>query len=140
MNKDLYIYLAGSLSYLKRQDKFDIATEWRDEIDRWAIDNGVKTFNPAITFSKEINHGYSDSLIVRQNEFFLNKTTIMIVQLDYIDWSPGTVFEMATYKHMNKPVIAFGSETIWSPHIKECISQHCDNIEDVIEVLTNMFL
>ena len=140
MSKDIYLYLAGSLTYLFRQNKFNIATEWRDKVDRWAKDNKIKTFNPAKNFSNEINHGYSNSLIVEQNEFFLKNTSIMIVQLDYIDHSPGTIFEMATYRHMNKPVIAFGDKKHWSPHINECISQYCHDIDDVIEVITNMFM
>ena len=89
---------------------------------------------------REINHGYSGKLIVDQNDFFLNKTTIMILQLEYLDYSPGSIYEITTFKHMKKPIIAFGESEHWSPHINTAISEYCKDIEDVIELLNNMFL
>ena len=140
MDKDLYIYLCGSLTYFKKIGKLDIALEWREEIDMWAKDNGIRTFNPAKNFEKEICHGYSGKLIVDQNDFFLHKSTIMIVQLEYLDYSPGSIYEITTFKHMKKPIIAFGESEHWSPHINTAISEYCKDIEDVIELLNNMFL
>jgi len=140
MNKDLYIYTCGSLTYLKKIGKLDIALKWRKKIDKWAEENNIRVFNPAKNFEKEVNHGYSGKLIVDQNDFFLNKTTIMIVQLEYLDYSPGSIYEIATFKHMKKPIIAFGESKHWSPHINTSISEYCKNIEDVIELLNNMFL
>jgi len=140
MNKDIYLYLAGSLTYLYNNNKFDLATEWRNKISEWAEDNNIKIFNPAKNFLNEKSCGYSGKLAVDQNNFFLDKTTIMIVSLEYLDYSPGTIYEMVSYKKMGKPVIVFGEKEHWSPHINSCVSQNCKNIEDVIEVLTNMFL
>lgn len=140
MNKDLYIYAAGSLTYLNKIGKFQEALKWREKLDNWALDNHVKVFNPAKNFQNEICHGYSHKLIVDQNDFFLNKSTIMVVQLDYLDFSPGTIYEMAMFRAMKKPIIAFGENEHWSPHTNSCISQYCKNIEEVIEVLNNMFL
>ena len=108
MNKDIYLYLAGSLTYLLTHNMFYKATRWRNDLDTWALDNGIKTFNPAKVYSVEKNHNYSDKMIVDQNNFFLNKTTIMVVQLEYLDQSPGTIYELISYKTMGKPVIAFG--------------------------------
>ena len=140
MNKDIYLYLAGSLTYLLTHNMFYKATRWRNDLDTWALDNGIKTFNPAKVYSVEKNHNYSDKMIVDQNNFFLNKTTIMVVQLEYLDQSPGTIYELALYKAMGKPIIAFGKEKHWSPHVNYCISHHCETEEEVIELLTNMFL
>jgi len=140
MNTDLYIYEGGSLTYLNRIGKIDEALEWRQKIDNWAEDNNVKTFNPAKNFIREITYGYSGKLIVDQNDFFLNKATLMIVQLEYIDFSPGTMYEMITFKNMGKPIIAFGKEKHWSPHLDSCISQYCYSIDETIEIINNMFL
>lgn len=137
---NLYIYTAGTLSYLNKIKQLYMALNWREELEQWASDNNVKIFNPATTFLKEKNHHYSDKIIVQQNDFFLNACNLMVVQLDFIDYSPGTQYEMTTFKHMQKPVIAFGKEKHWSPHINSCISHQCDNIEDVIELINNMFL
>jgi len=137
---DIYIYSAGSLTYLKKIGKLQKAFEWREKLEDWAKDNDAKIFNPATTFKKEVNLGYSEKIIVQQNEFFLQKSTIMVVQLDYLDYSPGTIYEMVLFKSMNKPIIAFGENKHWSPHMNYCISQHCNTIEDTIELLNNMFL
>jgi nucleoside 2-deoxyribosyltransferase len=141
MNSDIYIYTAGSLTYMKKIGEYEKALEWRDKLQSWSSDNGVKMFNPAQTFLRENAHNYSYNLIVHQNEFFLKASTIMVVQLDYIDYSPGTIFELAVFRQMGKPVIAFGgTQPHWSPHINSCISQYCKDIDDVIDVLSNMFL
>jgi len=144
MNK-LYIYESGSLTYLKKNNLFYLATEWRDKLDKWAKDNGVYTFNPAKTFEIEMAHNFSGETVVRQNDLYLKKSNIMVVQMDYIDYSPGTIYELVTYKqsYPYKPVIAFSvvKENLYhkSPHIESCITEHCESIEDVINLLCVMF-
>jgi len=136
----MYLYLGGALTIYKNRNEFYKANNWRKEIDKWAEDlDNVKTFNPAKDFLEEINHTYSDKLIVDQNEYYLNKCNIMICNLDEIDFSPGTIYELVRFKDMNKPVIAFGNKH-WSPHINSCISHHCTGGTDkIIELLCNMF-
>ena len=140
MNKYIYLYLEVSLTYLFKYNMFYKATRWREDLDNWASDNNIRTFNPAKVYSVERNHKYSDKMIVEQNNFFLKQTTIMVVQLEYLDQSPETIYELALYKAMGKPIIAFGKEKHWSPHVNYCISHHCETEEEVIELLTNMFL
>jgi hypothetical protein len=140
----LYIYEAGSLTYLYDNDIFKCATEWRDKLDTWAKDNGVYTFNPAKTFLKEKNHTYSGQMAVRQNDLYLDKTNIMVMQMDYLDYSPGTIYEIVSYKRLYpwKPVISFSLISDLhhkNPHIESCISEHCRGIDSVIELLSNMF-
>jgi nucleoside 2-deoxyribosyltransferase len=111
---------------------------WRKQLDDWCKYNNIKTFNPYLNFVVEKNHTYSDKLIVDQNEYYLNKADIMVCNLDDILESPGTQYELVRFKDMKKPVIAFGSPT-WSPHINSCISQHCETLDDVIELICNEF-
>jgi nucleoside 2-deoxyribosyltransferase len=140
MDKKLYIYEAGCLTKLYKENKFDIATKWRKELDIWAKIHGCKTFNPALTYQIPDNHKYSGMMAVKQNDFYLDATNIMIVQLDYLDCSPGTQYELTGYKLMGKPVIAFGDNPLsWSPHVMSCITEVCKDIDDVIKLLENMF-
>ena len=136
----MYLYEAGALTIHKNRNEFYKANDWRKEIDKWAEDlDNVNTFNPAIDFISKKNHTYSDKLIVDQNEYYLNKCDIMICNLDEIDFSPGTQYELVRFKDMNKPVITFGNKH-WSPHINSCISYHCTGgTDEVIELLGNMF-
>lgn len=140
---NIYIYEAGTLTYLHKHNMFDKAINWRNTLDSWCKDVDIKTFNPSITFLKERNRAYDGLMAVRQNDLFLNLTNMMVVQMDYLDFSPGTQYELTTYKQLYpwKPIIAFGEEPRhWSPHISSCIQEYCKDINEVIELISNMFI
>jgi nucleoside 2-deoxyribosyltransferase len=138
----MYIYEIGALTHYKKTNQMEKATEWRDTLDKWAKNNNIKTFNPAITFLKEIDHDYDPEMCVAQNDFYINKCDIAVVNIEDIDYSPGSIYELVRFKELRKPVIAFGCKGIsghWSPHIQSCVSQWCCTIDEVIELLCNMF-
>lgn len=134
----MYIYMAGALTYYHNNNEIEKGLTWRNKLDEWARDNGIKTFNPALTFMIEQNHSYSPSMCVAQNDYYINKCDICIVNLDDIDYSPGTIYELTRFKELRKPVISFGRKS-WSPHINYCVSNHCETLDEVIELLINMF-
>ena len=135
---NLFIYSIGALTYFAKRNEFYKATEWRNKLDAWAKDNGILTFNPAITWLKEINHTYSGKMIVDQNDHYINRSNIAVASLECLDYSPGSIYEFTRFKEQRKPLIAFG-EPHWSPHINSCISERVNTIEDVIELLANEF-
>ena len=136
----MYIYLGGCLTYYYSNNEFHKATEWRQKLDIWSHNNDIDTFNPTKNFAIEKNHTYSEKLVVDQNNYYINNSDICVVCIDNIDKSPGTIFELTRFKELGKPVIAFGIQgKHWSPHINSCISEYCDTIEDVIDLLMNMF-
>lgn len=132
------IYMIGTLTFYKETNQMYKATEWRKQLDSWAYDNDYKTFNPAIDFEREINHTYNERLCVNQNDYYINKCDIAVANLDDIERSPGSIYELVRFRELRKPVIAFGSKSN-SPHINSCISHHCETLDEVIEVLINMF-
>ena len=134
----MFLYEIGALTYFDKINEFNRAIEWREVLDSWAKDNNIKVFNPVITWLKEKNHTYSDKMIVDQNDYYINRANIAVASLDSIDYSPGSIYELARFKELKKPVIAFGVPH-WSPHINSCISQRVDTIDDVIELLINEF-
>lgn len=136
----MYIYEAGALTKYFRDNEMHKATEWRYKLDEYAEENYIPTFNPAKTFLKERNHTYDPKIVVDQNNYYINKCDICVVCLDNIDSSPGTIFELTRFKELGKPVIAFGNcGKHWSPHINSCISNYCVELNEVIELLENMF-
>jgi len=135
----MYVYLAGALTIHHRNNEFHKATNWRNKFKSWASNNSVNTFDPCINFLREINHTYDPKIVVDQNNYYINKSDICIVCLDSIDFSPGTIFELTRFKELGKPVIAFGSNKHWSPHINSCISNYCVELDGAIDVLENMF-
>lgn len=137
----MLIYLAGALTYHYKNKQFDKALKWREKIQSWCEDNNIKVYNPAITYVKEINHTYYYKLCVDQNRHFLDKADVLIVNLDAIDYSPGTIWELTYASEKRKiPIIAMGKKKHWSPHIMYGISHLCKNEDEAVEVLVNMFL
>lgn len=134
----MFIYEAGALTYYYKNNIFEMGLTWRNKLDEWAKDNNIKTFNPAVTFMKEINHSYSPNMCIAQNDYYIEKCDICVVNLDDIDFSPGSIYELVRFKELRKPVIGFGKKH-WSPHINSCISNQCESLDEVIELLCNMF-
>lgn len=135
----MYVYLIGCLTYYFRNNQLEKGYKWRLEFSTWANDNGIKVFNPALNFQKEVNHTYNPRLCVDQNEYYISKCDIAVVNMNDILQSPGSIYELVRFKTLNKPVIAFG-ERSWSPHLNSCISHQCGTLEEVKEVICNMFL
>jgi nucleoside 2-deoxyribosyltransferase len=135
----MFIYEIGALTHLYKTNQFNKAIEWRQKLDNWAKDNGVGTFNPVLTWQKEINHTYGYGLVVDQNDYYINKSDIAVADLNFIDFSPGSIYELTRFKELRKPVIAFSDKMHWSPHINFSITQKVDTLEDVIELLTVEF-
>lgn len=134
----MYIYLAGCITYYYNTKQIPKAHDWRNALDKFSKDNNIKTFNPAKTFAIEQNHSYDPKLCVDQNEYYINKCDICVVNLNNVLQSPGTIYELTKFKTLGKPVIAFGDKS-WSPHINSCISHHCSTLYEVTELLCNMF-
>ena len=136
----MFIYTIGSLTYYYRTKQSEKGHIWREMLKQWASDNGVKVFDPASTYAKESNHSYNPKLCVEQNNYYIDKCDIAVVNMDCLEESPGSIYELVRFKELGKPVIAFGkSKWDWSPHIQYCISHQCETLEEVIELLSNMF-
>lgn len=135
----MFIYEIGALTHYYKNNQIEKGLEWRVQLDNWARANDIKTFNPGITYLNEINHTYNSKLIVDQNDYYINKCDIAVANLNDIDFSPGSIYELVRFKELRKPVIAFGKNMHWSPHINSCISHQCDDLGEVIELLRNMF-
>jgi len=132
------IYEIGCLTKYHRDNEFYKGLNWRKELDEWAESCYIYTYNPAIVFLKETNQTYNTKLCVDQNDYYIHKCDIAVANLTDIEYSPGSIYELVRFKELRKPVIAFG-KSHWSPHINSCISHQCETLEDVKEILVNMF-
>jgi len=133
-------YLGGSMSYHHSTNQLHKATEWRDYISTKLDEHFMYNyFNPMINFSKNVKTA-NNKTIVQQNQLYLDKCDIMIVNLECIDKSPGTLYEVFDYGAKNKPVIAFG-ESSWTliPHIAESLTVTLETKEDVIEYIRDYY-
>lgn len=133
----LNIYLAGSMTSYYSENKPELAENWRRHATASLFDN-IKVFNPCINYS--INKTYDAKGVVYQNLHYLNNSDIMILNLDRLEKSQGTLFEIFNFFMNRKPVIAFGSNPIYNqPHVHESITIKFDTLDEVIKYIKNMY-
>ncbi len=136
----MYIYEIGAITKYYRDSTPEKAFVWRDEIDYWAGQRrGVNTFNACKAYNPNTLHLNNLGRIgVDQNEYFINKCDIAICNMEDIEASPGSIYELVRFKMQGKPVIAFGAPN-WSPHLMSCISCVVPTLQDALDLLDTMF-
>lgn len=135
----MLLYLAGAMSEFDRQGKFEKAVEWRLNASRLLKEFRIKTFNPCDNY--EINKEYQLKGIVNQNLTYLKNSDILLLNLEELDKSPGTMFEIFFAYMKHTPVIAFGENYLYGtqPHVTESISMKFKDSEEAIDYITSMF-
>jgi len=139
------LFLSGCMSYYYNLDKPELAEQWRRDVENQIEDydflkNNFKVFNPCRNFHK--NSTYKCKGVVYQNLFYLKKSDIILLNLNDIEKSPGTLFEIY-YAFLNqKPVIAFNENDLYTnqqPHIYESITQKCRDLNESMEYLCDVY-
>jgi len=137
----MLIYLCGAMTIHDLKGCFKEATEWRGYATNHFDCSGLKinTFDPCINYS--INKQFDSKGVVNQNLTYLKKSDIILVNLESIGKSPGTLFEIF-YAYMNNiPVIAFGSNYLYGkqPHITESVTMKFEELYDAIDYIDSMY-
>ena len=132
------------MSYYDCIHQFELATRWRDEIisrlQYIRYENmDYEIFNPCKNYS--INKTFDSNGVVYQNLVYLHKSDVLILNLQDIDKSPGTLFEIY-YAFLNHiPVIAFGTSELYDvqPHVRASVTVKFNDIDQVVEYIKNMY-
>ena len=138
----LNVYCAGAISEYNRLDKLDKAKEWRIKASNFFIENfrEASVFDPSIGFEK--NFTYNSKGVVLQNIKYLRESNLLLLNLEYLEKSPGTLFEI-TYAYLNQiPCIAFGrldNSLEFSPHIEQCITMLFDDLDSALKYCYDMY-
>lgn len=139
----MLVYLAGCMSYYEATGQLEKAIEWRKVAQEKLEDLGYKVFNPMINYSRNRDFvKYDKKCVVDQNIVYLKKTDILLVNMEDIQHSPGTLFEIFYCYLNNIPVVAFNnvfSDYISKPHISESITFHAYTLENAIDFITSMY-
>ena len=132
-------YLAGAMSYWDNKHHFENATSWRVHAALYLNDVKVKCFDPCMNYS--VNKTYDSKGVVKQNLSYLRKTDIVLINLEELDKSPGSMYELFWASFNNIPVIAFGDNYMYGtqPHITEAISIKFIELDDSIEYIQSMY-
>jgi nucleoside 2-deoxyribosyltransferase len=128
------VYLAGAISFFHNTNCPERATGWRNIAENYLSYYDIKCFNPCKC------EGFSEDMIVKQNMYYLNQCDIILVNLDMINDSVGTIFELTEAKHRGKPIIAFG-KSYWRerPHMKYLIDTYFDTFEDALDNIVTAY-
>lgn len=132
------VYLAGAISYFYNTNQSKRATEWRDKAERFLKDYNIKCFNPC----KESPYcwNYPQEGLIKQNYFYLKNCDIVLVNLDMINDSIGTVWELSMAWAEHKPVVAFG-KTPWldRPHMRSLIDVKFETLNEALDYIVDMY-
>lgn len=139
------IYLSGAISTHHSSGEIYKAMEWRNKLIQRLLDlnadmctNKFDWFDPTHNFEENLKYGYQT--IVDQNKHYLDKCDLMVINLEKIEHSPGSMFEIFYYYLNHKPVIAFGETcAIQQPHIWCSITEWFPSLNDIAKYLENMY-
>lgn len=147
MKGQINLYFGGCMSYYHQNNKYHKATEWRFDLIQKLLDCNSDIgsrffdwFDPTLNFEENVKTANAKT-IVHQNNHYLDKCDILIVNLAELNESPGSLYELFYYGIKGKPIIAFGNnKLIHSPHVSECITMLLDDLDDVLEYLKKYYI
>jgi len=143
----MYIYTIGALTYYHRNNRMEEALKWRNDLGVWAKENNIKIFNPALTYLKEINHTYTPKMAVEQNDYYINKSDIILHVLNINEKRLGEKYDKLFESFLLKEYYLFNitherkSELNFSEKInktsKNQINEEIVDYEDYADVTRN---
>jgi len=136
----MLIYLAGCMSEHDRLGYFKDATEWRETATTEFEGTHLKVFNPCINY--DINKKFNTKGVVTQNLAYLKQSDIVLLNLDKLECSQGSLFEIFYSFLHDIPVIAFNNNYLYGvqPHITESISIRFDELDEALDYIWSMYL
>jgi nucleoside 2-deoxyribosyltransferase len=132
------IYLAGAMTKFENEGKLKEAIMWRKHARDALLSDNFEIFNPTLFY--EVNKNYNLRGVPYQNLYYLEKSDIILLNAKYIEFSPGTMWEIFLSWYNKKPVICFGhSDALEQPHIKEAITIRFDTLDNACEYIKSMY-
>ena len=115
INKALKIYLAGKMSGLKFDEMYEWRKYLRDKLLACADCVGYKlsVINPVVYFNFENERYQSEKEVMDYDLAHVSTSDIIIVNLDGLNTSDGTKYELKEAYDNGIPVIAFGERDIY---------------------------
>ena len=132
------VYLAGAISYFYNTNQHKRATAWRERATECLGQFDIKCFDPCK--ESPTCWEYPQDGLIKQNYFYLKNCDIVLVNLDMINDSVGTIWELSMAWKKHKSVIAFG-KTPWldRPHMRSLIDVRFDTLDEALNYITDMY-
>lgn len=133
------IYLCGAMGCYDNPEEYmfwrrKIVSIYRDVAD---------VFDQSEFYNYEHRMHKTEKEVMEYELYHLIRSDLIILNLDRVHESVGSIMEIAIANDHNIPIIAFGAEDKMEnlhPWIKECIFRHENNMPDVITYINKYFL
>lgn len=140
------VYLAGAMGCLK--DNPEAMNGWRIKASNYLKDYAVlkgekiNIVNPVDFFNFIEPRKYkTQAEIMNYDLFHVKKSDLILVNLDHINESPGTIVELyQANKISDIPVVAFGKDDNVHPWILECVNRIETDLVSAIEYINEFYL
>jgi nucleoside 2-deoxyribosyltransferase len=142
----LKIYAAGKMSGLSFEDMNNWRVKLKEILTTYAELSGIdiKVINPVDFYNFETPRHQSEIEVEEFDLAHVVSSDIIIVNLDGLNSSIGTIIELHDAKYHNKiPVIAFGNKEMYDelhPWVKNDITRVEETIYDVAAYIKDFYL
>lgn len=139
------IYLCGCISYYADTNQYHKATEWRRRLINQLLDDIADKseskwswFDPTIGFEDNYK-AINNKSVLQQNNFYLDKCDILVVNAADLDKSIGSIYEIIYFGLKGKPVIVFNDNPfLKSAHLEPFITAHLKE-DKIFTYLDNLY-
>ena len=145
--RNLKVYLSGKMFGLNLEDM----SHWRNEIEKNLTHRFESTgsnallyiFNPVRYYNYESHEHQSEKEIKNYEIKHVTTSDIVVVNLEGLNTSDGSKYEIIMASQNNIPVIAFGDEKLYDdlhPWIKDDITRVEKDLNDVCNYIANFYM
>lgn len=132
------VYLAGAMNYFRDKD-YNEAKGWRLVMKQKLVSSNdnygtrFTVFDPTLEEDK-----YHD--IVTQNLYYLRKADILVINLNALEHSLGSIYELAYFSYTGKPIITIGGHNWLShPYLEKFVSMRVDTVREAADFIRRMY-
>jgi len=138
------IFLSGAMGDLPYEEQI----KWRNRVElaitnsEYELKNKPVFFSPPNYFSSSFPEDYKTEKEVMNFDLrHLKDADIIVVNLDNVANSIGTIFELATAYELRKPIIALNKNgEIFHPWIEECCDRQCKTLRELVDYICKYYL
>lgn len=135
-------YLCGAMSSFYETNEYNKAVQWRKTAKQRLEDSDIDAFDPTVGSQQAFKMGVSfNNGVIYQNYAYLKDCDFLLVNLDRIEDSIGSLWEISTAWLLHKPVIAFRVCSKWTnrPHWQSLITIQMNTLDDAIYYIQTMY-
>lgn len=118
--------------------------KWRQDFFESEFQNiyekKIEIFDPTEFYNYECRLHKTESEIMEFDLYNVRTSSLVVVNLERIHESVGSIMEIATAKYLGIPIVAFGKTDNLHPWILECIMRYEDEMDSLICYIDKYFL